>query len=92
MQCFQCASDAFTRSHPRGAFENLLFVWGAEILRCLRCSSRGAFFGNFTVRLSAGDGVPSSKGSGIKALVAIVGGVLACAVVALWTLRHFHRF
>ena len=75
------------RSHPRGWFENGLYVWGAEISRCLTCEVRTAVLGEREFLLKERKPSPLWLG-----WMAIVAGVLATLGTALFTLRRFHRW
>lgn len=90
MQCPQCSSAVLARSRPRGAFENLLYLWGGEILRCLGCSSRRAVFTRFDVPLKPTE--DESADHGIWVFLAIGAGVLFCIALGVWTLRRFNRW
>ena len=93
MECPQCrtAGDAIlARSQPRGAYENFLFVWGAEIRRCLNCNSRRAFFRTREIALKGTETAPSK--TELWVVSAIAGSLICCAALALWTLSHFYRW
>ena len=86
--CLQCASP-LTPSIARGPRENVAFVLGTDIRRCLSCEARFLCFGRFVIPSrprSADD--PSL----VIVWLAIAAGIAVCLGIALWTLRRFHRW
>lgn len=68
--------------------EGILYVWGAEIRRCVVCNGRRAIFSKREIKLR-------DDASGEKTLLvgflAIAGGILFTLALALWILRRSYR-
>ena len=90
MQCPRCGSSKLARSQARGIFENGLYLWGAEIRRCLECGGRGALSENRSIPLRAVD-EGSGGESGVGVLIAVAGGILMCLGIGVLVLARFHR-
>ncbi len=90
MQCPRCGSSKLARSHARGLFENGLYLWGAEICRCLECCSRGAFLESRLIPLRAVDEGPNFD-PGMASWIAVAGGILTCLAIGALVLAKFHR-
>ncbi len=84
--CPKCGAANLRPSRPRGFFEPVLFVLGANLIRCHACADRNLCFAGFHIpaRHEQGDGFTA-------VMLAILGGVGACAGIAFWVLRRFHR-
>jgi hypothetical protein len=87
--CPDCQSP-IALARARGSRENMAFVLGSDIRRCLSCSARFICFRQLTIR-----GADVNNGDdpdfGI-AWLAIFSGATICLGTALWTLRTLHRF
>ena len=81
-------------ARSRTALENLYFVLGGELCRCQNCESRQAYLGRFVLPLSKPTPVRDANDprNFQLATIAIFGGIVACLVIALLTLRRFHRW
>lgn len=88
MQCTPCLPEAAVRSKPRGWLENTLYVWGADIRRCLKCNARTAFFWGREISLVDPE---IRRTRGLPAWIAIAFGIFSVAGVAVWILWRFHR-
>jgi len=91
MQCPQCGSSQLARSQARGLFENGLFLFGAEIRRCLACNSRGALLETRAIPLRRIEDAPEPDVMRVWPLYAVAGGVLTCVAIGVWVLARFHR-
>ena len=85
--CPRCSAPAFRPSRPHGGMEQILYILGANIFRCHACSDRNLYF--FGLEFPARE-----QPGGVElewVVVPILGGIMTCAVIALWVLRKFHR-
>lgn len=88
-QCPACHAPAVITSGVYGVWEDILFVLGASLYRCQNCELRYAHLRHWTISLR--DPRNDDKTPYVVA-IAIVGGLMACFAVALWTLRRAHRW
>lgn len=65
-----------------------MFVLGATIQRCSNCESRHAAWQGFRLEQKAEE----RDNTILVVFLAVGGGLLFCAAVALWALRHAHRW
>lgn len=85
--CPKCSAPTFKPSRPHGGVEQILFVLGANILRCHACADRNLYFLGLEFRAR-----DRTRDADLEWVVrAIVGGILTCAMIAFWVLRRFHR-
>jgi hypothetical protein len=77
-------------ARSRGMLENLYFVLGGDLCRCQSCEVRHVYLGRFVLPL--GNPSANDENSFRLATIAIFGGIIACLVIALFTLRHFRRW
>jgi hypothetical protein len=93
-RCPACHSDLVLSSRSRGMLEDFYFIVGGELCRCQNCEARHAFFRRFTLPLGKTDPVMNTNDATNLWLItgAIVGGIVACLVIAILTLRRFHRW
>lgn len=68
--------------------EQVLFVLGGSLYRCQNCEIRHARLHKWTISL----GDPREDNMPYVVAAAIFGGLVACVAVAIWTLRHAHRW
>jgi len=87
--CPKCNSPFTFPSSRRGLLEDLCFVLGGEIRRCHSCDVRHAYLGALVLEAAKTQG--DNRGMQIVT-AAIVGGTIACLVIAVWLLRRFHRW
>gem|GEM_PF-4302509 len=76
------------RSNARGVYEKLLYLWGAELRRCLRCHTRRAVLGNREIRLRETTGRSRSL---LVGWLALGGGILVSLIVAYLALARSYR-
>jgi len=69
-------------------FENALYLWGAELQRCLTCNRRTAYFQGREIRLR--DPEKPRRWTWVGWVAALI-GVLATALVAYLALKHAYR-
>ena len=87
-RCPKCSLGTMQRAHVRGRRESLLFMLGATILRCPSCEIRQAALRNFRLQMN----VAETDHTLVVVLASLVCGLLVCTAIALWTLRHAHRW
>ena len=84
--CRKCGAANLRPSRPRGWLEPLLFVLGANLVRCHACADRNLCFAGLQIPARDEEG----DGFGLV-ILAILGGMGTCAGIAFLVLRHFHR-
>jgi hypothetical protein len=92
-QCPVCHLEFVPTAHARGRLEDICFVLGGELWRCLNCEARQVFLWGFALPVRKTN--PAEAYDGISTglvIFAIVGGILTCLMIALYTLRRFHRW
>ena len=89
-RCRRCGCGELHRSNSRGWFEQVLFVLGASLARCPRCSARQASIGHAILPLHSKE---YELELGFRLMpYAFAAGFLGCLAIAVWTLRRFHRW
>ena len=86
--CGKCKAP-LARSNARGKRENMAFVFGGEVLRCLLCDTRYIRCQNFTF---SGHSNPDEDADFRFAWRVIAAGFVMCFGIAVWTLHKFHRW
>jgi len=93
-RCPHCHSP-MAHSRTRGAREDLLFMMGCDIFRCVSCGGRFLCFHRFSIPAPSHKGYVANRSDDrafMIAWVAIFAGLLACLGLAFGILRRFHRW
>ncbi len=88
-RCPQCDSGVLVRATTRSGREALAVILGGEIRRCHFCDARFICFRQFSMQSQA---KVADNASLAIVWLALFSGIVTCLVIALWTLRRFHRW
>jgi uncharacterized protein (DUF983 family) len=87
-RCPKCSLGLMQRANIRSKREGVLFLLGASILRCSSCEIRQAAWKNFRMQMNADE----TDSTFVVVFASLACGLLICVAIALWTLRHAHRW